>query len=234
MLSGGGPKRPFIFVLAGVNGAGKSSVGGSILQSHGLSWCNPDAFSRELTARTGASKEIADGDAWVYGRTQLESAIADGTNFAFETTLGGNTIRRLLAEAAETHDVIMIFCGLASLHMHTDRVRLRVSHGGHDIPEGKIRERWQSSRQNLVALLPRLARLQMFDNSAAAALGEDISFPLLILEMADGRVLYPDRRDLGAIEITPEWAKPVVAAAFRCQDAKKSPDGAPASSPSSA
>ena len=225
MVAGRAPKRPFILVLAGVNGAGKSSVGGSILRAHGLTWFNPDTFARELMARSGASREIADGDAWAYGKAQLEAAMADGTSFAFETTLGGTTIARLLGEAAATHDVIMIFCGLASLQMHLDRVKLRVRAGGHDIPEEKIRERWDSSRQNLIALLPRLAQLQVFDNSAEAAPGEDVPFPVLVLEMKDGRVVHPGRGDVAALQATPDWAKPIVAAAFRCEDAKDGPRG---------
>ena len=216
MAAGRDAKRPFIQVLAGVNGAGKSSVGGSMLRAHGLTWFNPDSFARELMARSGASRDIADGDAWAYGKTQLEAAIAGGTSFAFETTLGGTTIARLLGEAAATHDVFIIFCGLASLQMHLDRVKLRVRAGGHDIPEDKIRERWDSSRQNLIALLPRLAQLQVFDNSAEVAPGEDVPFPLLVLEMKDGRVVHPGRGDVMALQATPDWAKPIVAAAFRC------------------
>jgi predicted ABC-type ATPase len=228
MVSGQPPKRPFIFVLAGVNGAGKSSVGGGILKAHGLTWFNPDAFSRELMARSGAGRDVADGDAWVYGKAQLEAAIANRTSFAFETTLGGNTIHRLLGEAAETHDVIMIFCGLASVELHIDRVKLRVQHGGHDIPEEKIRARWESSRQNLITLLPRLAHLQLLDNSADVAPGEDVPFPVLVLEMENGRVRYPERDDVEALEATPVWAKPIIAAAFRCHDARdESPEGAP-------
>ena len=220
MVSGRTRQRPFIFVLAGVNGAGKSSVGGGILRAHGLTWFNPDTFARELMARTGSSREAADGDAWAYGRAQLEAAMADGTNFAFETTLGGNTIARLLGKAAETHDVMMLFCGLASVQKHIDRVKLRVRHGGHDIPEEKIRRRWDGSRQNLIALLPRLARLQVCDNSVEAAPGEDVPDPVLVLEMEHGRVLHPGRGDVAALDATPEWAKPIVAAAFRCQAAK--------------
>jgi len=219
MPSGRTRKRPFIFVLAGVNGAGKSSVGGGILRAHGLPWFNPDAFARELMAQSGASQDDADADAWAFGKGQLEAAMAERSNFAFETTLGGSTIPRLLGEAATTHDVLMIFCGLASVEMHLDRVRLRVSQGGHDIPEERIRSRWTSSRQNLVGLLPRLAQLQVFDNSAEAAVGEDVPFPLLVLEMKDARVLYPGRSDRRALEATPDWAKPIVAAAFLCQEA---------------
>jgi predicted ABC-type ATPase len=220
MVAAAAPARPFILVLAGVNGAGKSSVGGGILRAHGLTWFNPDTFSRALMARGGASKDVADGDAWAYGKAQLEAAMANRTSFAFETTLGGSTIARLLGEAAATHDILMIFCGLASLQLHLDRVKLRVRQGGHDIPEEKIRERWETSRQNLIALLPRLAHLQMFDNSAEAAPGEDVPFPVLVLEMKDGRVLHPGRGDVAALQATPDWAKPIVAAAFRCDDEK--------------
>ncbi|HWK47804.1 MAG TPA: zeta toxin family protein [Stellaceae bacterium] len=221
MVSGEAPKRPFILVLAGVNGAGKSSVGGGILVTHGLTWFNPDAFSRELMARSGLRKEEAEGAAWAYGKATLEAAMANRTNFAFETTLGANTIPRLLGEASETHDVIMIFCGLASVQMHIDRVKIRVGHGGHDIPEEKIRKRWESSRQNLIKLLPRLAHLQVFDNSKEAALGEDVPPPVLVLEMKTGRLIYPGHDDAEALKATPEWAKPIVAAAFRRAEAER-------------
>jgi len=229
MVVGPARKRPFIFVLAGVNGAGKSSVGGSILRAHGLTWYNPDTFSRALMARTGASKDVADGDAWARGKAQLEAAIAGGTSFAFETTLGGTTIARLLGDAAATHDILMIFCGLASVQLHLDRVKRRVERGGHDIPADKIRQRWDSSRQNLIALLPRLARLQVFDNSTEALPGADVPFPVLVLEMKDGRVVHPDRGDVAALQATPDWAKPIVAAAFRCDAKAGSGDSVPAS-----
>jgi predicted ABC-type ATPase len=217
-MASGPPARPFILVLAGVNGAGKSSVGGSILAAHDLTWFNPDAFSRALIARTGMDKDAADAAAWNYGKTRLEEAITNGTSFAFETTLGANTIPRLLAKAAETHDVVMMFCGLGSVQMHIDRVKLRVRHGGHDIPEEKIRGRWESSRRNLIALLPHLARLQVFDNSTEAAPGEDIPDPVLVLEIENGRVLHPGREDIDALQATPDWAKPLVAAAFLLPD----------------
>lgn len=212
-------KRPMILVLAGVNGAGKSSVGGAMLQEHGLTWFNPDAFSRELMARGGFGKDAADAAAWAYGKVRLEAAIAGKTDFAFETTLGGSTMARLIDMAAVSHDVVMIFCGLDSVERHIARVRLRVRHGGHDIPEGRIRSRWSSARRNLIALLPCLAQLQLFDNSREAPPGADIPEPMLLLEMKDGRVLHPGRDDVAALEATPDWAKPIVEAAFRCDAA---------------
>ena len=48
-------KRPVLYVLAGVNGAGKSSVGGHLLSRAGLAWFNPDSFARELVTAAGTS-----------------------------------------------------------------------------------------------------------------------------------------------------------------------------------
>jgi predicted ABC-type ATPase len=211
--------RPVIFVLAGVNGAGKSSVGGAILKEHGLEWFNPDAFSRQRVAQ-GIGKDAADAEARAYGKSRLEAAIAGGGDFAFETTLGGNTITALLAKAAATHDVVMIFCGLESVESHIARVALRVRHGGHDIPEQRIRERWTRARGNLISLLPHLKALQAFDNSLEAAPGKTIPPPRLVLEMAAGRVLHPAPGDLAALKATPGWAKPIVEAALAAHDAQ--------------
>jgi predicted ABC-type ATPase len=205
--------RPVIFVLAGVNGAGKSSVGGALLEEQGLEWFNPDAFSRKRVEQ-GTGKYDADAEAWAYGKSRLEEAISGGTDFAFETTLGGDTITALLAQAVATHDVVMIFCGLDSVERHIARVALRVRHGGHDIPEQRIRERWTNARRNLISLLPHLKALQVFDNSLDAEPGEMIPEPRLVLEMKDGRVLHP-AHDLAALKATPDWAKPIVEAALR-------------------
>lgn len=206
--------RPFIFVLAGVNGAGKSSVGGALLLEYGLTWFNPDTYARELMAQFSLTPAEANGRAWEHGRFQLEAAMRNGTNYAFETTLGARTIPDMLAEATLTHDVVMLFCGLSSVEQHIERVKLRVANSGHDIPENKIRERWVTSRANVIKLLPQLSRLQMFDNSADAAPGQDIPDPVLVLESIEGQLVFPERDDAVALKATPEWAQPIVQAAI--------------------
>lgn len=205
--------RPFILVLAGVNGAGKSSVGGAMLEAHDLTWFNPDSYARELVVQLGLEVEQASFRAWRHGRVLLEAALEQGRNYAFETTLGSRAIPALQERASRTHDVMMIFVGLASPEQHIERVRLRVAHGGHDIPERKIRERWVVSRANLIRLLPLLARLQIFDNSVQVRPGSEIPDPVLVLETDHGRVVFPDVTNPRALAGTPEWARPMVQAA---------------------
>jgi predicted ABC-type ATPase len=200
-----------LYVLAGVNGAGKSSIGGAAIRAAGGNYYNPDEAARELiAANPGLSQTDANAAAWGQGRKLLERAIDQRLDFAFETTLGGTTMPRLLADAASRGvEVYVFYVGLASADAHIERVRQRVRAGGHDIPEDAIRRRYRHSRLNLVQLLPALTELRVYDNSAAAdpAAGQAPQ-PVLVLHMQRGRIVGPP--DLAS---TPEWAKPIVAAA---------------------
>ncbi len=207
--------RPFLYVLAGVNGAGKSSVGGHVLREAGLDWFNPDTFARGLRELSGLSQAEANGQAWQEGVNRIRDALEQGHNHAFETTLGGNSIAALLHEASHSHDVLMWFCGLSSPEQHIARVQARVRSGGHPINEADIRRRWPLAQQNLVRLMPVLAQLQVYDNSADAALGEAVPDPQLLLQMEDGQVLYPEPDDLAQLAATPAWATPLLEAALR-------------------
>lgn len=199
-----------ILVLAGVNGAGKSSLLGAMLGEDGATWFNPDAFAHALVAR-GWTPQEANAEAWQEGRRRLERAIAMDTDFAFETTLGGNTIPALLRQACVRHEVSVWFCGLEGVDLHLQRVAARVARGGHDIPAAKIRHRYIASRANLIDLLPQLAALRLYDNSAEAnALGEVT--PLLVLEMDAQGVHCPVTRE--EFEQVPGWAKPIVVSAL--------------------
>jgi len=206
-------ERPVLYVLAGVNGAGKSSIGGQhLLDLSGMPWFNPDTFAREYREATGCGQEEANATAWGEGMRRLYEAIANGTSYAFEATLGGHTVPAKIAAAAATHDVAIWYCGLASPELHIARVKARVALGGHDIPEGKIRERYESSLMNLIALLPRLSSLMVYDNSAQAEPEESIGDPVLALTLHEGNILFPDTA--AAIEATPNWARPLVEAAL--------------------
>jgi predicted ABC-type ATPase len=93
--------------------------------------------------------------------------------------------------------VYVWYCLLASVEHHLRRIAGCVKRGGHDIPEARVRERWQASRRNLVRLLPHVARLQVFDNSAEAAEGEPIPAPRLVLEVVRGSLRHPSPHDAG-------------------------------------
>jgi len=207
--------RGILTVLAGINGAGKSSVAGAFLRRAGGDYYNPDEFTREIIRQTpGIDPAQANALAWTQGKERLERAITEGTDFAFETTLGARTISALLLRAANEGMAVKIcFVGLASVEHHLHRVAARVASGGHDIREKKMRERWQNSRLNIIRLLPHLAEFVLWDNSTEADFVRSAPKPVLLLHVEHGKITAP--KNLSA---TPEWAKPIVAAALKLHD----------------
>jgi predicted ABC-type ATPase len=204
---------PRIYVLAGVNGAGKSSIAGAAFRAFGADYYNPDEAAHKLmAANPNLSQADANSTAWRQGVRLLRRAIEERLDFAFETTLGANTIPRLLAHAASRGSEIHIwYVGLSSPELHIERVQSRVRRGGHDIPAEDIHRRYERSRLNLIELLPRLTALRVYDNSADAdpAAGRTPK-PILVLHMKRQKILNP--HDLAH---TPDWAKPIGAQAIK-------------------
>ncbi len=190
-------RPPRIYVLAGTNGAGKSSILGEMLAQSGARHFNPDEATRLILARNpGASLAEANAAAWQQGRRLLERAMSERLDFAFETTLGGETFVRLLREAAAAG------------------FEVRIWYVGLETPE--IRERWDRGRENLIRLLPVLAELKLLDNTAEGDPDAGRTpRPKLLLHAAGGKI----RRMCDLTEV-PAWAKPIVAAAWTLQEGR--------------
>jgi predicted ABC-type ATPase len=198
-------------VLAGTNGAGKSSIGGAFLRQAGGRYLNPDEIARAMrVADPSLDVAAANGRAWA--PVGLLRRYPERHDFALETTLGGRTITGLLLEAlGRGFEVRVWYAGLATPELHVARVATRVHRGGHDIPEPDIRRRYDESRRNLVVLLPHLTELAVYDNSAEGdpPLGKTPR-PVLVLQLRQGAIVGPP-----SVARTPAWARPIVAAARR-------------------
>lgn len=174
-----------------------------------VEYFNPDEAARRiLSANPGITQTEANSAAWHEGKRLLERAIAERGSFAFETTLGGRTIKALLDRAlSERIEVRIWYVGLSSPELHIARVRSRVRRGGHDIPDETIRDRYNASRLNLIELLPKLTELRVYDNSKEADPFRGIApEPTLILHLARGAVVRSCD-----LRLAPEWAKPILA-----------------------
>lgn len=201
---------PTITVVAGTNGAGKSSIGGAQLEAARAPFYNPDAETRELMAANPAmTLDEANAAAWGIGKERLEAAIESRSNFNFETTLGGATIARLLTKAhANGLRVRAWYCGLRDAELHIARVRARVLRGGHHIAEKKIRERFDASRNNLCSILPSIDELMLYDNSDDAdPHAGRAPRPVQLLHFREGKIL-------NLASTIPAWAKPIAAVAL--------------------
>jgi predicted ABC-type ATPase len=184
-----------------------------MFHAKGTDYFNPDDTAARIRhVRPHLSEAEANSRAWYQGKRLLQRAIVERLNFAFETTLGGNTIPALLSSALSAGlEVRVWYAGLSSIELHIARVRARVEKGGHPIPEKKICDRYDRSRLNLIRLMPRLTELLVYDNSSEADpdAGERPK-PMLLLHMTSGRMV--SSYDL---QLIPDWAKPILAAALK-------------------
>ena len=190
-----------------------------MLRASRADYYNPDEAARDIRKVNPAlSQREANSLAWGKGRDLLRRAIDERKDFVFESTLGAHTIPAMLAEAADAGAAVHVwFVGLDSVERHLVRVRARVKAGGHDIPESDIRRRYETSRENLAWLMPKLASLRVYDNSIEAdpASGKSPQ-PRLLLHLDGGRIVAP--ADLRA---TPDWARALVAKAMLIAGAAK-------------
>ncbi|MDE1997718.1 MAG: zeta toxin family protein [Burkholderiales bacterium] len=231
-------QAPRLFVLAGTNGAGKSSIGGATIRARGGHYFNPDEAAARIRAeQPHLSPTQANSAAWHEGKRLLQRAIVEGLDYNFETTLGGRSFAKLLKDAAEAgFEVRIWYVGLASPELHLARIKARVQHGGHDIPEADVRRRFDQSRLQLIELLPYLTELRVYDNSAEASPQQGQAprlQPVLHWRRtgpkAAPEVLVPQTPT--ALAQTPEWAKPVVMAAIKLAASARPKQSRPATSP---
>lgn len=198
-----------ILAAAGTNGAGKSSIVGPLIEAAGGAYFNPDLYARLLIDK-GLPPDEANGRAWRMGYEALQAAIDQNTSFAFETTLGGTSILvELLRALALERRVSIFYVGLITPELHIRRVAERVARGGHDIPEVKIRERFDSSRANLLKLIGTRAGIRVWDNSTQTSDGEPA--PREIFRVSDRKIVIPQPFEPQEVV---QWAQPLLARAM--------------------
>ena len=95
--------------------------------------------------------------------------LARGENFVFETVLSDPEGEKIdfLRRAAEERScaVLLCFIGIDSVATSNERVFIRVTEGGHDVPENKLLARFPRTMANLARAVRVLPRIYVFDNS---------------------------------------------------------------------
>jgi predicted ABC-type ATPase len=155
-----------IFIIAGCNGAGKTTMVKNLLPQ----FIPIEQFINADEIAAGMSPFHPSSMAIEAGRWMLK-CIHDQLNkkesFAFETTLATKSYARWIEKAQkEGYQANLLFLWLSDVEMAKQRVQRRVKEGGHDIPTAVIERRYRSGTQNFFELyLPIMDQIIVIDNS---------------------------------------------------------------------
>lgn len=152
--------RPTMIVLAGSNGAGKSTFYETHLASLGWPFVNADLLSKELSLDPYSAADLA--------KRRRAELVEQKASFIFETVFSdpvGEKVRFLEQASRSGYHVILIFIGICGSEASIQRVGMRVSQGGHSVPIEKLRSRYARTLENLKLAIRCLPQVRIFDNS---------------------------------------------------------------------
>lgn len=159
---------PDIYIIAGCNGAGKTTAAYNLLPEvfKTVEFVNADEIAR------GLSPFNPSGVAFQAGRImleRLEQLIENFQSFSFETTLSGLAYINLIRKAKEKgYGVTFFFVYLNSVNLAKGRVAIRVSKGGHTIPEDVIERRYHKGLRNFTLYAAEADDWYIYDNSGSS------------------------------------------------------------------
>jgi predicted ABC-type ATPase len=182
-------RRPIAVVLAGPNGAGKTSFYRAYLQSSGLRFVNADVVAGELGIDAYRAAEIADEV-----RRQL---VELQESFIFETVFSdpvGDKLAFLKEVETKGYTVVLFFIGIGSPQISDERVAMRVSKGGHDVPANKILARYPRVMRNLEKALVELQNVRVYDNT-------DLKMPFRLVAVREAGA------EIRLIQPVPDWLR---------------------------
>lgn len=158
-----------LYIIAGCNGAGKTTASFTILPE--ILDCHEFINADEIAK--GLSPFNPGGVAFEAGRIMIEridELMSKGENFAFETTLATRSYVSKIKKAREAgYFVTLLFFWLENEELAIKRVKTRVKEGGHNIPVPVIKRRYTRGLQNLFELyLPLVDECVIADNTKNA------------------------------------------------------------------
>lgn len=170
-MTGGTQTKPKLWIVAGPNGCGKSTLYGhsDIAQFDGSVWIiNPDL----LTATLRDNERLGQQEANLQAVRRIEAWLRKSINvyqtIGVETVLSTDKYRKLVRLAKRRgFEIRLLYAFVDSLDLQLERIRLRVAKGGHDVPPDKVEARRQRSLEQLSWFFWQADAVWVYDNSKA-------------------------------------------------------------------
>ena len=187
--------RRQLWVLAGGNGAGKSTFYNLYLAKYGITFVNADLIAKDIDP---ANPESLSYHASTIAAKIREDLISQGVSFCFETVFSHDSKIDFIARAKTNgYKLILVYIHLFDSSLNEARVRQRVSEGGHNVPTEKINSRIPRTMKHIKTALSIVDEARILDNSS-----KDDPFQQIIV-MKSGN--YEQKTDS-----LPEWIKDIL------------------------
>ncbi len=185
-------QRPLIVAVAGPHGAGKTTFVAAHLNRTALRFIEADSLARELGLDAYDAARVADA--------LRRALVARRESFIFETVLSdsiGDKLSFLADAAAAGYAVVLCSIGISGPGVSEERVAMRVSQGGHDVPSDKLASRFPRTLANLAKAVRALPQVLVFDN-------DDLARPYRLAAVFErGRLVSLQKP-------VPTWVKPLL------------------------
>ena len=159
-------KLPKLYIIAGCNGAGKTTASFTILPEvlGCKEFINADEIAKGLSPFQPESVAVQAGRIML---ARMDELLQKGETFAFETTLATKSYKQKIEWAqANGYEVTLLFFWLDSPNIAKERVAQRVAEGGHNIPLETIQRRYYNGIANLFTIYIDMVDIcYIFDNS---------------------------------------------------------------------
>lgn len=187
-------------LVVGPNGAGKSTFVEFVLADArpGVPFVNADVIAAQRWPDDPVSHAYDAAEAAGNARDAL---IARGESFIAETVASHESKVGLVRRAQDAGYFVHLVVVAVPEEYAVARVGARVAAGGHDVPEDKIRSRWQRLWDNVVAMIELADSAEVFDNTGPS--------PVTMATFVGGDVVGAPRWPAWAPEpLTARWPKP--------------------------
>ena len=185
-------RRPVIVAVAGPNGAGKTTFYEAHLKACGLRFLNADVLAGELGVDAYHAAEVA--------AKLRHEFVNQRESFVFETVFSdpvSDKIKFLKQAVQQGYQVVLCFIGIADADRSEERVAMRVSQGGHDVPTDKLTARFPRTLINLKQAIHALPCVFILDT-------DDLQMPYRLT------AIFQNRRRIFLAKSTPDWLAPIL------------------------
>jgi predicted ABC-type ATPase len=145
------------YIIAGPNGAGKTTFANEFLpiEAECLNFINADLIAQGLSPFQPIKMAVEAGRLMIQ---HINECVRRNESFAFETTLSGKGyIKKIRDWKAQQYEIIIYYLKVPTAEFAIERVKLRVSQGGHNVPEQDIIRRFERSWINFKQIYKTLA-----------------------------------------------------------------------------